>query len=318
MENRTEIQKECIKLNRLINKNLFRNYFFPNKKDLFTKIFTSIDVIEDTQGAIDEFQNIPDNIIPKRTTLYIYGVLQAMYCQQDGVQHLYQSIFEENKANKEKISINSLFDKFKIDKQIREIRNDIAGHPADRNNGKAFYFIAKGSNTKTKFTYAGYTPEFKTVDVNLRDLINPQEKFVLSVLKNIENGINKRVSNHKQKFNKTNLTIFTDDFDGNIKLMNKGLFNVHFYSGIKGIPKTFFKELEKLVIELKGRYFGNIDFIEYLIDNIKHIISKFIEWIDNDNFLNNKDADILMDSLINYVSEIRGILSEIDEEFKNY
>jgi hypothetical protein len=129
-------------------------------------------------------------------------VLQAMYCQQDGAQHLYQSIFEENKSNKEKTNIYKLFVSKNTDNKIRIIRDDIAGHPADRNRGKEFYFIAKGSNTKHKFTYAGYTPEYKRIDVNIKKLIEEQEHFIISVLSDIEKGIsNSQGSNVRKSMN---------------------------------------------------------------------------------------------------------------------
>lgn len=313
MENRTEIQKECIKLNRLINKNLFRNYFFPNKKDLFTKIFTSIDVIEDTQGAIDEFQNIPDNLIPKRTTLYIYGVLQAMYCQQDGVQHLYQSIFEENKSNKEKTNIYKLFVSKNTDNKIRIIRDDIAGHPADRNRGKEFYFIAKGSNTKHKFTYAGYTPEYKQIDVNIKELIEEQEHFVISVLSDIEKGITTRITNHKKQFMDTKLTDYIEELEGCKRLIIKGVFDRFF-----GIDTNIFEEeFVNLKTELNKRYFNNIpESVDSIFNKIYYILERINYWDKNKVSSEDIEVDIILESFEFQLTELNDILVEIDNEFK--
>jgi hypothetical protein len=69
------------------------------------------------------------------------------------------------------MKINQLFELFELDNQIRLVRDDIAGHPADRNFGKEFYYLNKGGNSKYQFTYGGYNPKFKSVKVNLKDFI---------------------------------------------------------------------------------------------------------------------------------------------------
>lgn len=132
------------------------------------RVFTSLDVIEDCQDAIEEYANISIKNFPKRSTLYIYGVLQAMYCQQDGLFQLYKTIIDDKIEN-----VYKFFEKYKFSKTIREVRG-IAGHPTNR-KGKEFYFIAKGQNTKYRFSYGGYTPDFKKVDVDLCIFIEQQK-----------------------------------------------------------------------------------------------------------------------------------------------
>ena len=143
------IIEKCNRINIKINNPLYRHNYLTKTGD-YEKVFTSLDLIEDGQNAINEFIELNENIIPSRTTLYIYGILQVLICQQDGVFHLYNTIKDNNIKE-----ITQLFDIYKFDKSIRRIRNEIAGHPNNRNNGKEFYYIAKGSNSKYQFSYAG-------------------------------------------------------------------------------------------------------------------------------------------------------------------
>lgn len=183
------IIEKCIELNRKIHENLFLSNYLSNSTD-HKRAFTSLDVIEDCQNAIEEYKSLEEENFQDRSTLYIYGVLQSLYCQQDGIFNLYRTIMDSNLKEHE---INILFDIYSFSKTIRNVRNDIAGHPTNRNKGKEFYYIAKGNNTKYKFTYAGYTPEFKAVNVDLKKFIEEQETFVIKVLEDIELDIENKI-----------------------------------------------------------------------------------------------------------------------------
>jgi hypothetical protein len=297
-----EVLNKCNSIYNWIHKPLFKNRFFPEKIELFTKIFTALDVIEDAQKSIDN-----------RTTLYIYGVLQSMYCQQDGIMHLYKSIVEPEKKTNSNY-IYDLFDKYDIDKKIRIIRDDIAGHPADRNRGREFYFIAKGANTKYKFTYAGYTPDFKTVNVNLLELLELQEKFTCIYLADIENQIAEIIFNTKKKYMNEKLLNSYNSIRELEKLIIKGIYNRLF-----GIDTTsILNEVKILKEKLNERYFNNIpDGLKDIFPKIEHILKKFNDWEANNNIENNIEVQIFMDSLNYNLNELKDILTEIDNEFND-
>lgn len=297
----------------LIHNPFFKNYYFPEKASHFTKIFTSLDVIEDTQNAINEFLNIPESSIFNRSTFYIYGVLQSMYCQQDGVMHLYQSIIERDKNKKS--NIYKLFEEYNTDKQIRIIRDDIAGHPADRNRGKEFYFIAKETNSKSKFTYAGYAPGLKTVDVNMFELIKEQETFTLHILADIANDIETKITKHKLRFMDKKLSEYNNIFDSLKRMIVKGIHDSNF--GVD--TSSFLKNLEMLKTELNNRYYNNIpESLNYIFSKIDYIIEKLNYWAKNNEISSNIEVDIFMDSFNIQLTELNDILIEIDKEFENY
>ncbi|MGB3464609.1 MAG: hypothetical protein WBA74_05050, partial [Cyclobacteriaceae bacterium] len=86
------ITEICNKLNRDIHDSLFDNFHLASDELRYNRSFTSIDLIEDCQNAIEEFESTKVSGIEGRSTLFIYGVLQALFCQQDGLYHLYKSI----------------------------------------------------------------------------------------------------------------------------------------------------------------------------------------------------------------------------------
>jgi len=302
------IQRKCIELNRKIHIKIFKNNFLNQGSD-YERVFTSLDVIEDCQEAIEEFINIPEENIPRRTTLYIYGVLQAMYCQQDGLFHLYKTLADNNMKK-----VNQLFELFELDNQIRLVRDDIAGHPADRNFGKEFYYLNKGGNSKYQFTYAGYNPKFKSVKVNLNDFIDKQRTFTHEILDFIAEHISTQIKEIKNKFKQVKLVNIIKDTDGSIQLINRGIINNYHLASI-GV-KDVTEKIESLKSELKKRY--NTDshiYFEDVFELTDHILLKITEWIKEGRIENNIQARVYMASLDNQLTYLNNSLEELDRDF---
>jgi len=303
------IQQKCNELNRIIHDRLFLNNYLSTNAGDYERVFTSIDLIEDCENAIDEFEKIPETNFQNRSTLYIYGVLQSMYCQQDGVFHLYKTITKKSLKN-----IYALFNLYNFNKAVREVRDDIAGHPADRKNGKEFYFIGKGPNTKYSFSYAGYTPNFRKVDVDLKQFIKEQKKFIMKVLEDIEISISDQIQTHKDKFKSMKLIDLIDNLNYPTQLIYRGIFNNHPLAEI-GL-KEIREKIDALKLELNKRYNNRIpESISNIFRLQDHILDRINNWISNKELERNTDAEVFMDSFENQLNELIEILKEIDEEF---
>ncbi|MBP6025048.1 hypothetical protein [Ferruginibacter sp.] len=302
------VQEKCNKLNKEIHNRLFLNNYLSTTIGDYERVFTSIDLIEDCQDAIEEFENIPETAIQSRTTLYIYGILQSMYCQQDGLFHLYKTITNSNIKN-----VYDLFKLYKFNIQVREVRDDIAGHPADR-KGKEFYFIAKGTNSKYFFSYAGYTPHFRNVDVDLKQFIKEQNIFTSTVLDEVEKTIAQQIQIHKSKFNSMKLSDIVDNLNYPIQLIYRGIFDNHPLadSGLQEIKD----KLNQLKTELNTRYGNKIpDSIKDIFRLQDHILNKIENWFSTKTLERNLDAEIFMDSFSHQLDKLIDILNEIDEDF---
>ena len=303
------IQQKCNKLNRNIHDRLFLNNYLSTNIGDYERVFTAIDLIEDCENAIEEFEKIPETNFQNRSTLYIYGVLQSMYCQQDGIFHLYRTITKKPLQN-----VYDLFKLFKFNIAIRKVRDDIAGHPADRKNGKEFYFIGKGTNTKYSFSYAGYTQHFRKVDVDLKQFIEEQKEFTLNVLEDVEKSILKQIQEHKDKFKSMKLIDIVDNLSYPTQLIYRGIFNNHPLAEI-GL-KEIREKLDALKLELNKRYNNKIpDSISDIFRLQDHILDKIGNWISNKELERNTDAEVFMDSFDNQMKGLIEILKEIDDEF---
>jgi hypothetical protein len=304
------IQEKCDKLNRDIHDRLFLNNYLSTNAGDYERVFTSIDLIEDCQNAIEEFEKIPEQNFQDRSTLYIYGVLQSMYCQQDGLYHLYKTIKNPNVKN-----VYELFNNYSFNKEIREVRDDIAGHPADRKKGKEFYFIGKGSNSKYTFSYAGYTPHFRKVDVDLKQFIDEQKLFTIEVLDVVTDTISEKIKLHKDKFRTMKLVDLINNFNYPTQLIYRGIFNNHPLAkdGLQEIKE----KLNKLKIELNKRYNDSIpDSVKDIFRLQDHILGKVEHWVSTSTLQGNLDAEVFMDSFDNQMSELLDVLKEIDDSFE--
>ncbi|WP_339880791.1 hypothetical protein [uncultured Algoriphagus sp.] len=301
----------CSTLNKAIHEPLY-HYFYNIPDELnYNQTFTSIDLIEDSQIAIEEYKNAKSNGKKGRSTLLIYGLLQAFFLQQDGLYHLYKCIVNN------KINQTNFFDLFSFDKDIREVRNDIAGHPTNRKNTE-FYFIAKGPISKDRFTYAGYTPTFRAVKVDINSFISKQSEFANTVLQTIKDDISKKIEMQKREHKNKSLKEMIVGLDRNIEFI---------FRGIRDEDRTFQGEwgisgakvaIDEIREELNLRFNENLPSgISDAFRMIDYIILRFDQWWTEKTLFGNDDAEIFLDSLEKQINELEEMLVEIEKEFNS-
>lgn len=305
-------------LSRKINNDIHNRMFQPNhfKEDFgdYEKCFTSLDLIEDCQDAIDEFIAIPESKVPKRSVLNIYGVLQATFCQQDGLFGLFQNISREKFK-----SIADFFTLFEFDSKNREIRNDIVGHPSTRivNRKPEFYFIDKGPNSKYKFSYAGYSPEFVVKKVDLKKIIDEQNNLATNVLIKVIEMINEKVNQHKEKHKSDSLHSIVSNLNYSIQLIKRGYSDTQRAFQAERSIKIVASKMKEVEEELKNRFQSSVpESIEYTLKNIYYILEWMQNWYDKNELLDNKNAEIFMIAFDKEFDELEIMLKEIDEEYK--
>lgn len=301
----------CNTLNKLIHEPLYHNFYnIPNELK-YNQTFTSIDLIEDSQIAIDEFESVKSLGKQGRSTLFIYGLLQAFFLQQDGLYHLYKCVVNEN------IKLTDFFDAFSFDKNIREVRNDIAGHPTNRKDSE-FYFISKGNISKDRFTYAGYTPSFRKVEVDLSTFTIKQLDFTRNVLQAVKENILNKIEMKKGEHKDKSLQDMIVGASRNIELIYRGIRDDdRSFQGEWGISglKNAIDEIRK---ELNTRYNEKLPSgISDVFRLIDYIIHRFNQWWTEKTLLGNDDAEIFLDSLRNQLYELEEMLKEIDKKFND-
>ena len=179
----------------LINKPHKQNELLGNDT-LWLMLCSCMDTIQDTEVALESYltEDI-DNSYKGKNYLNTYGALQALFVQQDAVENLHTALGIPY------IEDSSL-------EQIREIRNDAAGHPTNRRNKKSFNFVHFGSGYTHGFHLMTVYPNktgngqlnSKHADINLADLITTQRRAFMEILDNVIETLKAEEVAHKNKF----------------------------------------------------------------------------------------------------------------------
>ena len=101
------------------------NVFLKKKDGDWNQFCAALDTIGDTCLAIQNFQQPPNDLFIKNPYLATYGILQALFIQQDAVNYLKISLF----GNDKKIDWSNA--KYAELAKIRQVRNETIGHPVN-------------------------------------------------------------------------------------------------------------------------------------------------------------------------------------------
>ena len=163
---------------------------------LWLMLCSCMDTIQDTEVALESFlTEKTDSSERGENYLYTYGALQALFVQQDAVDNLHESL------DIPYVEDSSL-------EQIREIRNDAAGHPTNRRNKKSFNFVHFRSVYTHGFHLMTVYPNesgdgrlnSKHEDINIADLIDTQKSTFMEVLDNVIETLEEEEVAHRKKF----------------------------------------------------------------------------------------------------------------------
>ncbi len=158
----------------------------------WAKLTNILDIIGDTEYAIQSYieRNESDTtrLEIEKCLLQVYGLLQAIFIQQDAIKHL--SEIHNIPMNSEAL------------KKIREIRNKFAGHPTDyKRKGKSpFHRIIPESNKIMRlWSFQDGDNLYETINV-IEDIILPQEEEIKRILRIIHNKLLQKEKVHKLEF----------------------------------------------------------------------------------------------------------------------
>ncbi|MBF0466799.1 MAG: hypothetical protein HQK88_09755 [Nitrospirae bacterium] len=298
------------KIRDLINNQNKQNILIKDTK-LWHQLCSSLDVIGDTEIAIESYLSCDDISDKGLIYIFIYGILQCLFLQQDAIKHMTESL----KILREKND--------KLGK-IRHIRNDSIGHPTkrDKNVETTSNFIERMSMSKNGFILmiAGNDENelYKREYIDITELIKIQRECHKVILQRIYNKLIEEQNMHKAKFRAEKLV---DIFSKSDYIKQKVIEGCS--SSDKRIGLTHIEMIDDIIKKfeafLKKRnilpFYMNIEYemkiIKYTIDELKVFFS------DNDTcYLNNNSAYIFANYLNNKCEDMKNIAHEIDEDYE--
>lgn len=310
----------------LINNPRKRHVLLKNRA-LWNQLCSCLDVIGDSELAIDAYSARSFGEEDGTEYLAIYGLLQALFLQQDAIRNLCESL-----------GIPRLIENYPRLQEVREIRNDSIGHPTkkDRNRGRkkkdqpifSYHHISRSSLSPKGFQLISYysngKSEFK--DVSIPDLITDQKKYVSEILLSIVDRLEQEEKAHKEKFRIEKLTSAFAPlhyaFEKLYKVLLTGEIHHPIYGEsnlqqIKGTLDTFKNALARRGIELET--YDPIKFVYKELGYPLNELEKFFQNAKESKTLNidEKTAYIFVFFVEKQIDELEEIAKEMDEEYSN-
>jgi hypothetical protein len=282
-----------------------------NDSAAWNKLCSALDVIGDTELAIDAYLTRQPTADVGESYLIVYGILQVLLTQQDAVKHLCESL-----------SIKVAFPKAL--QRIREIRSNAVGHPTEGRENKAsksnfilpLYLSERGFMLVTVFSD---DRPYSRIPVLIPDLINEQRQLLNKTLSDTVEKLRSEEMDHREQHRETKLR---DLFP---RAMNYYFQKI--YEATRGEQKFPLGSSHlSLVEECLSRFrralqerkeWGIHDSISYHFELIEYPLSELKQYFSDKSAskLNDKDAYIIATFLEAQIKHFETIAAEIDETY---
>ena len=294
-----------------INTTRYQNDLISDS-DNWNQICCSLDAIGDTSYSISDY--IESDYPSKEGLKYIYtyGLLQALFIQQDAILHL-------SEAFKIKYHRSDPL------KQIRYLRNAAIGHPTKQTQGTPegqthYNFISRTTLSKNGFRLMQCYDQgkMKFIDVDLFKIIGDQLDEIKSGYESIANKLKEADKMHKQKY-KDNLliNIFPSSIGYSFEKIPQGIHspdldNIRLgLAMLKGVKDTYLK-FEKALKE-RGDF---APYTQYELDEYKHALSRLETYLEGgEHHMSESDARIYHFYMREQHKHFEQIAKEIDDTY---
>lgn len=277
------------------------------------KLISSLDVIGDTEQAFDSYLEIEEPATFGEKYLILYGVLQALFLQQDAVEHLSEALGLA----------------YTIDpqiKQIREIRNDSSGHPTKRGHGKgrAFNRISRISMKRHSFTLATSYPDRDTehTDIDVPKLIESQRDILRNTLSGVIEKLKEEEIEHREKFKDKKLVdLFSKSIGYECEKIGEAIDGDLPADFGASLVKSMLDSIESFKAELEAR--GILEAYDHTVGydarQLEYPLNELHRYFDNpqESRLNINDAAIFLSYIRKNMNEFIQMAGEIDEQYSS-
>lgn len=283
---------------------------------------SSMDLISDTESAIASYEACDDDDKGMRYLL-AFGVLQAMYVQEDSLESLVRALERNNS--------------YKIESEpgvlpIRKARNCAIGHPTKEGDAKpkkdgrlgeqTSYVIEQSSLSARGFTLLAYSNlrDTEFIDCDVQALIKANRALASRILGRTIERLHQIEMEHRQEFKDEKLE---NIFPSQMSYYFEKIFSwIHSPSesnnaigrvGLDIISEAFFKF--KGALTKRGILNGS-SHLRYEIDEAEYPLQELIAYFEHSGFLTDpRAADIFLHFLRDKLRDLVKIAAELDEEY---
>ena len=244
-----------------------KQYVLLNNREKWLSLASAIYLIEDTSSAIEYYLNEKFPSENGGKYLFIYGLLQACFLQQDSLSTIFETLFSQKIDFKEEYP--DIY-------AIKTLRNRVAGHPIKRSHCE-YIQINQSSMYKESFEYLISEVDFEKtqfVDVDVIQVIKDMQRCAHDILKKVVEKLDFEEAEFLEKYKAIKMTGIFDQLDF---ACEKVLCDTAFRDAEYKHTKRMVKECEEELI----RRYGSIDAIEaykYRLDDI-HALYDLIDTV---------------------------------------
>lgn len=277
----------------------------------WNKLCSSLDLIRDTQIAIDAYPQLFSVRETGVSYLVVYGILQTLLLQQDAAKHI-------GDAFNIKVKLPKALE------EIRVIRNSATGHPSyQREDGLSkSSFITRMSISPTGFelmtVYSG-DKEYEMHHVEIPSLIKQQQVYLGEILSKVITELEKQEMEHCVMHKDKKLE---DIFPRTMRYHFGKIYEATYSRKgfLLGTPslKIIAKCIESFKDELSIRgEWGVYESIDYHYELIGYPLKRLESYFEGDGSMNEKDAYIYASFLSNQIKSLQEIAKELDEQYES-
>lgn len=277
----------------------------------WNKLCSALDVVGDTELAIEAYPSLCTNQTDGANYLVVYGVLQTLLLQQDAAKHIAEALGLKG---------------IKLPKQLNEIRitrNNAAGHPTSQKENGSYKscFISRFSLSPISFqmvTSFSDSSDHKFTTVSIPSLLAVQKKYVAELLQEVVNELEKQEKEHREMHKDNKLAdIFPQTLSYHLSKIYEATYTVQSFSLGKINLNLLVNILESFKSSLEERSEWSVsDSINFHYEQLEYPMEQLASYFNNDSVLNEKDAYIFTSFVEKQFSELLVIAKEIDEDYE--
>lgn len=274
------------------------------------QICSSLDVIGDTSYAIQSYMDGGFPGDPGLQYIYTYGVLQAVFVQQDAIENLTEA-FDIPYSRPESLQ------------RIRQLRNASIGHPTKQGRGKrtTYNFISRMTMSKNGFDLLRHSDEksYEMVSVDIPQIVNDQFEEIVIGYGTIVEKLRQSDKEHKEKYKDKPLAdCFPNGMRYLIQKIGEGIFAGRDDYGVMAkmhldMVVEAYQGFRDALIERNE--FG--DYVEYDLNEFLHALSRIDQYLTGENdFLSEADMRIYHTYISTEHKKFVEIAEQIDEQYQ--
>ena len=276
------------------------------------QLCASLDVLGDTQLAIASFHQLSPDMGGRY--LCIYGLLQALYQQQDAIRHMAEAVGVDLPTCPQL-------------REVRYIRNEIVGHPTKQHGNQskpATHTISRPTLSMAGFQVVSSTHDASRLelrDISVIDLIEKQRNGATAQVALVLEHLRELERTHMNKFSDQRLVdVFPSTMQYHVSKIGEGINPTRdsAYVQLAIVNVNYVRDIvNKFVEGLTERGEMSDDWQQYEIDIIMHTLDRLNDYLTGDASItfSEDDARIYLFFLGRKLEHLRQCATEVDEEY---